>query len=163
MYQRSVVKDILKRENIDPKKYDPRMFVAEISNLKNEMKSPDDAIEAASDFMGMMIGKVYAEYQRVLLKNHALDFDDLIMTTIQLFERVPEVLDYYQSKFQYIHVDEYQDTNRAQYLLVKMLADKFKNICVVGDSDRSIYGWRGADIYNILSFEDDYKDAKTIF
>ncbi|QYA39720.1 DNA helicase PcrA [Macrococcoides caseolyticum] len=161
--QRSVVKDILKRENIDPKKYDPRMFVAEISNLKNEMKSPDDAIEAASDFMGMMISKVYAEYQRVLLKNHALDFDDLIMTTIQLFERVPEVLDYYQSKFQYIHVDEYQDTNRAQYLLVKMLADKFKNICVVGDSDQSIYGWRGADIYNILSFEDDYKDAKTIF
>ena len=161
--QRSVVKDILKRENIDPKKYDPRMFVAEISNLKNEMKSPDDAIEAASDFMSMMISKVYAEYQRVLLKNHALDFDDLIMTTIQLFERVPEVLDYYQSKFQYIHVDEYQDTNRAQYLLVKMLADKFKNICVVGDSDQSIYGWRGADIYNILSFEDDYKDAKTIF
>lgn len=161
--QRSVVKDILKRENIDPKKYDPRMFVAEISNLKNEMKSPDDAIEAASDFMGMMISKVYAEYQRVLLKNHALDFDDLIMTTIQLFERVPEVLDYYQSKFQYIHVDEYQDTNRAQYLLVKMLADKFKNICVVGDSDQSIYGWRGADIYNILSFEDDYKEAKTIF
>ncbi|MCG7420670.1 DNA helicase PcrA [Macrococcus epidermidis] len=161
--QRSVVKDILKKENIDPKKYDPRMFVGEISNLKNELKTPDDAQADANDFMSVMVAKVYKQYQEKLLKNHALDFDDLIMMTLKLFERVPDVLDYYQNKFQYIHVDEYQDTNRAQYMLVKMLADKFKNLCVVGDSDQSIYGWRGADIYNILSFEKDYKDAKTIF
>jgi DNA helicase-2/ATP-dependent DNA helicase PcrA len=97
-----------------------------------------------------------------LLKNHALDFDDLIMMTIQLFKRVPEVLEFYQRKFQYIHVDEYQDTNRAQYLLVKMIAERFKNLCVVGDSDQSIYRWRGADITNILSFEKDYPNAKVI-
>lgn len=96
---------------------------------------------------------VYTEYQKRLLKNNSLDFDDLIMTTIQLFERVPEVLEFYQRKFQYIHVDEYQDTNKAQYLLVKHLAARFKNLCVVGDSDQSIYRWRGADISNILSFE----------
>ncbi len=96
---------------------------------------------------------MYKEYQKRLLRNHALDFDDLIMTTIQLFQRVPEVLEYYQRKFQYIHVDEYQDTNRSQYLLVNMLAKRFQNLCVVGDSDQSIYRWRGADISNILSFE----------
>lgn len=106
---------------------------------------------------------MYKGYQRQLSRNEALDFDDLIMTTINLFERVPEALEYYQNKFQYIHVDEYQDTNKAQYTLIKLLANKFKNLCVVGDSDQSIYGWRGADIQNILSFEEDYPDAKTIF
>ena len=93
-----------------------------------------------------MVASVYKGYQDKLLRNHALDFDDLIMMTIQLFNRVPEVLEYYQNKFQYIHVDEYQDTNKAQYTLVNLLASKFENICVVGDSDQSIYGWRGADI-----------------
>ncbi|MBA5790315.1 UvrD-helicase domain-containing protein, partial [Escherichia coli] len=102
------------------------------------------------------------KYEKKLKKNQALDFDDLIMVTIQLFERVPDVLEYYQRKFQYIHVDEYQDTNHAQYLLVKQLASRFKNLCVVGDSDQSIYGWRGADISNIMSFEKDYPNAKTI-
>ena len=110
-----------------------------------------------------MVATVYKGYQRQLSRNEALDFDDLIMTTINLFERVPETLEYYQNKFQYIHVDEYQDTNKAQYTLVKLLANKFKNLCVVGDSDQSIYGWRGADIQNILSFEEDYPEAKTIF
>lgn len=110
-----------------------------------------------------MVATVYSGYQRQLSRNEALDFDDLIMTTINLFERVPEVLEYYQNKFQYIHVDEYQDTNKAQYTLVKLLASKFKNLCVVGDSDQSIYGWRGADIQNILSFEKDYPEANTIF
>ena len=109
-----------------------------------------------------MVATVYSGYQRQLSRNEALDFDDLIMTTINLFERVPEVLEYYQNKFQYIHVDEYQDTNKAQYTLVKLLASKFKNLCVVGDSDQSIYGWRGADIQNILSFEKDYPEANTI-
>src|SRR5690625_4183821 len=110
-----------------------------------------------------MVSKVYKEYQRIIRKSQAMDFDDLIMQTIHLFQRVPEVLQYYQRRFQYIHVDEYQDTNHAQYYLVKLLASRFQNICVVGDSDQSIYRWRGANIANILSFEKDYPAAKTIF
>lgn len=109
-----------------------------------------------------IVSDVFEEYEKRLLKNHSLDFDDLIMKTIQLFKRVPEVLEYYQRKFQYIHVDEYQDTNKAQYQLVHLLAARFQNLCVVGDSDQSIYGWRGADIANILSFEKDYPNAKVI-
>ena len=161
--QKSVIKDVLKTENIDSKRYDPRMFLSAISNMKNELKTPEDAEEEATDFMSDMVARVYTGYQRQLSRNEAMDFDDLIMKTINLFERVPDVLEYYQNKFQYIHVDEYQDTNRAQYTLVKLLASKFKNLCVVGDSDQSIYGWRGADIQNILSFEEDYPNAKTIF
>ncbi|WP_281673189.1 DNA helicase PcrA [Staphylococcus auricularis] len=161
--QKSVVKDVLKNENIDSKKYEPRSFISAISNLKNELKTPKDAQNEAQDFYSQMVATVYSGYQKQLFRNSALDFDDLIMTTIHLFERVPEVLEYYQNKFQYIHVDEYQDTNKAQYTLVKQLADKFKNICVVGDSDQSIYGWRGADIQNILNFEEDYPDATTIY
>lgn len=161
--QKSVIKDVLKTENIDSKRYEPRMFLSAISNMKNELKTVEDAEIEATDFMSDMVARVYAGYQRQLSRNEALDFDDLIMTTINLFKRVPDVLEYYQNKFQYIHVDEYQDTNRAQYTLVKLLADKFKNLCVVGDSDQSIYGWRGADIQNILSFEEDYPNARTIF
>lgn len=161
--QKSVIKDVLKNENIDSKKFEPRMFIGAISNLKNELKTPEDAQKEATDYHSQMVATVYSGYQRRLSRNEALDFDDLIMTTINLFERVPDVLEYYQNKFQYIHVDEYQDTNKAQYTLVKLLASKFKNLCVVGDSDQSIYGWRGADIQNILSFEEDYPEAKTIF
>ncbi|HCY7650567.1 TPA: DNA helicase PcrA [Staphylococcus aureus] len=161
--QKSVIKDVLKNENIDSKKFEPRMFIGAISNLKNELKTPADAQKEATDYHSQMVATVYSGYQRQLSRNEALDFDDLIMTTINLFERVPEVLEYYQNKFQYIHVDEYQDTNKAQYTLVKLLASKFKNLCVVGDSDQSIYGWRGADIQNILSFEKDYPEANTIF
>lgn len=161
--QKSVLKDVLKRENIDPKKYEPRMFIGEISQLKNELMTPVKAEAEANDYFSRMVATVYKGYQQQLIRNQALDFDDLIMTTIQLFERVPEVLDYYQNKFQYIHVDEYQDTNTAQYTLVNLLAQKFKNLCVVGDSDQSIYGWRGANIHNILSFENDYPNARTIF
>lgn len=161
--QKSVIKDVLKNENIDSKRFEPRMFVGAISNLKNELKTPEDAMKEANDFHSQMVATVYSGYQRQLSRNEALDFDDLIMKTIRLFERVPDTLEYYQNKFQYIHVDEYQDTNKAQYTLVKLLASKFKNLCVVGDSDQSIYGWRGADIQNILSFEEDYPEAKTIF
>ena len=161
--QKSVIKEILKKENIDSKKYEPRTFIGAISNLKNELKTAEDAEKEANDFYAMMVARVYKGYQNKLLRNHALDFDDLIMMTIQLFDRVPEVLEFYQNKFQYIHVDEYQDTNKAQYTLVNLLASKFQNICVVGDSDQSIYGWRGADIKNILSFEEDYPKAQTIF
>ncbi|OXB93713.1 DNA helicase PcrA [Parageobacillus galactosidasius] len=160
--QLSVLKNILKEKNIDPKKFDPRAILGTISNAKNELLTPEKFAKKVSSYYEKIVSDVYEEYQKRLLRNHALDFDDLIMTTIQLFERVPEVLEHYQYKFQYIHIDEYQDTNRAQYVLVKMLASRFKNICVVGDADQSIYRWRGADIQNILSFEKDYPNAKVI-
>ncbi|MCL6573146.1 MAG: UvrD-helicase domain-containing protein, partial [Bacillus sp. (in: Bacteria)] len=160
--QLSVVKGILKEKNLDPKKYDPRAILGSISSAKNELIEPVEFKKTANDFFEKIVSDVYEEYQKRLHKNQALDFDDLIMLTIRLFERDPDVLIYYQRKFQYIHVDEYQDTNKAQYLLVKMLAERFKNLCVVGDSDQSIYGWRGADIANILSFEKDYPNASVI-
>ena len=160
--QQSVVKGILKDKNIDPKKHDPRAILGAISSAKNELIDPESYSKLVGGYMEQIISDVYAEYQKRLRKNNALDFDDLIMSTINLFKRVPEVLEYYQRKFQYIHVDEYQDTNRAQYTLVKLLAARFQNLCVVGDSDQSIYRWRGADIGNILSFEKDYQRAQTI-
>ncbi|MEB6549823.1 DNA helicase PcrA [Heyndrickxia sporothermodurans] len=160
--QQSVVKGILKDKNIDPKKFDARSILGTISSAKNELVDPEEYSKLVGGYYEQVVSDVYEEYQKRLRKNQALDFDDLIMKTIQLFQRVPEVLEYYQRKFQYIHVDEYQDTNRAQYMLVKMLASRFQNLCVVGDSDQSIYRWRGADIANILSFEKDYPRAKVI-
>lgn len=160
--QLSVIKSILKERNLDPKKYDPRAILGSISSAKNELITPEEYAKTAGGAWEQIVSDVYTDYQKKLLKNQALDFDDLIMSTIQLFRRVPEVLEYYQRKFQYIHVDEYQDTNRAQYMLVKMLAARFQNLCVVGDSDQSIYRWRGADIANILSFEKDYPSANVI-
>ncbi|MFN2747937.1 MULTISPECIES: DNA helicase PcrA [Bacillus] len=160
--QLSVIKGILKERNIDPKKFDPRSILGSISGAKNELIEPEEYEKTAGGFFDQVVSDVYTDYQKKLRKNQSLDFDDLIMTTIRLFDRVPEVLEYYQRKFQYIHVDEYQDTNRAQYLLVKKLAQRFQNICVVGDSDQSIYRWRGADIANILSFEKDYPNASVI-
>ena len=161
--QQSVIKQILKDKNMDTKKFDYRALLGTISSAKNELVSTEEYEKLASDFYTKTAADVYKEYQKRLRKNQALDFDDLIMLTIQLFQRVPEVLEYYQRKFQYIHVDEYQDTNRAQYMLVKLLASRFRNLCVVGDSDQSIYRWRGADIANILSFEKDYPNATMIF
>ncbi|MCA1322022.1 DNA helicase PcrA [Bacillus tianshenii] len=160
--QLSVIKNILKDRNIDPKKFEPRTILGTISSAKNELMTPEEYAKQPMGPYEQKIGEIYADYQKRLKKNQALDFDDLIMTTIHLFKRVPEVLEYYQRKFQYIHVDEYQDTNRAQYTLVKMLADRLKNLCVVGDSDQSIYRWRGADIANILSFEKDYPNAEVV-
>ncbi|USK34209.1 DNA helicase PcrA [Bacillus sp. F19] len=160
--QLSVIKSILKERNIDPKKFDPRSILGSISGAKNELITPDEFEKTAGGMYEQAASDVYKDYQKKLLKNQSLDFDDLIMTTIQLFQRVPEVLEFYQRKFQFIHVDEYQDTNKAQYLLVKMLASRFQNLCVVGDSDQSIYRWRGADIANILSFEKDYPTASVI-
>ncbi|MCM3570215.1 DNA helicase PcrA [Neobacillus mesonae] len=160
--QQSVIKGILKDKNIDPKKFDPRAILGTISSAKNELVDPEEYAKMSGGYYEQTVSDVYEEYQKRLRKNQALDFDDLIMKTIQLFQRVPEVLEYYQRKFQYIHVDEYQDTNRAQYMLVKLLANRFQNLCVVGDSDQSIYRWRGADIANILSFEKDYPNATVI-
>jgi len=160
--QVSVIKQILKEQNIDPKKFSPRAILGTISSAKNELQTAGDYRHKAKGLYEEIVRDVYEEYEKRLLKNHALDFDDLIMTTIHLFKRVPESLQFYQKKFQYIHVDEYQDTNKAQYTLVKLLAERFRNLCVVGDSDQSIYKWRGADIKNILSFEQDYPDAEVI-
>ncbi|ANA79715.1 ATP-dependent DNA helicase PcrA [Paenibacillus vortex V453] len=160
--QLSVIRNVMKHHNIDPKKFEPKAVQAAMSAAKNELISPQQYEQKAGDYFESLVAKVYTEYQKRLKSNNSLDFDDLIMTTIQLFKEVPEVLDFYQRKFQYIHVDEYQDTNRAQYMLCRMLADSHHRICVVGDSDQSIYRWRGADITNILNFEQDYPEARTI-
>ena len=162
--QLTVIKNVSKELNIDPKQYDPRMLLNAVSSAKNECTTYQEYRAACSEAnpYEKTVANVYEAYQRRLEKNQSLDFDDLIMTTIRLFKEMPEVLEFYQNKFQYIHVDEYQDTNHSQYELVQMLASKFQNICVVGDSDQSIYRWRGADIGNILSFEKDYPTAKTI-
>lgn len=160
----SVIKSCLKDLNLDSKKFDPRAMQAKISGLKNELKSPDDfaRMVGGDDFYNKVVLDVYRAYEKKLRANQSLDFDDLIMKTIDLFTEVPDALQFYQNKFRYIHVDEYQDTNRAQYMLVQMLADRHRNLCVVGDGDQSIYGWRGADISNILNFEEDYPNATVI-
>ncbi len=160
--QRSVVKDILKRRNLDIKQHNPRSIIGFISDKKNQLIRPKQSAEEAEGYLDTLYSEIYHDYQEVLYRNSALDFDDLIMLTIELFEKEKPVLERYQNLFQYIHVDEYQDTNHAQYQLVKLLAEKYRNICVVGDSDQSIYKFRGADITNILNFEDDYPEAAVI-
>ncbi len=160
--QLSLIKQILKEKNIDSKKFDARSILGTISSAKNELTKPKEFEASATQMYEQVAADVYTEYQKRLKSNNAMDFDDLIMKTIDLFKLVPEVLEFYQRKFQYILVDEYQDTNRAQYMLVKMISDKYENLCVVGDSDQSIYRWRGADIANILSFEKDYANAAVI-
>lgn len=160
--QLTLMKRVLKELNIDPKKYDPRSILGAISNAKNGLLTPADYQETQGDFFTQIVGRCYEIYQKELRQNQCMDFDDLIMNTIRLFKENPEALAFYQNKFQYIHVDEYQDTNHAQYTLVNMLAARFKNLCVVGDADQSIYGWRGADMQNILDFEKDYPEAEVI-
>lgn len=162
--QLTAVKQVLKELNLDSKQYDPRAMLGIISSAKNDCIDAEQFRKNCNPHnpYERTAADVYDRYTKKLRQNQSMDFDDLIMMTIVLFKRVPEVLEFYQNKFQYIHVDEYQDTNKSQYELVNMLASKFGNICVVGDSDQSIYKWRGADIGNILSFEKDYKDAKVI-
>ena len=160
--QQTAMKRILKKLDIDSEKYDYRMILNRISQAKNDLEDVEEFNNKYTGYVEQIIGKCYREYQKELAKSMTLDFDDLIMLTVQLFQKHPETLQYYQQKFQYIHVDEYQDTNHAQYRLVTMLAKKFKNICVVGDADQSIYGWRGADMSNILEFEKDYQNAKVV-
>ena len=160
---KSVMKEICKRLNIDTKIYKERSLLAAISSAKDELVAPDDfAREAAGDFGKRRQAEVYREYQNVLKKNNALDFDDLIVKTVELLRNDAEVLAYYQERFRYIMVDEYQDTNTAQFELIRLLAGKYKNLCVVGDDDQSIYKFRGANIYNILNFEKHFPDAVTI-
>ncbi len=160
--QHTLMRRVLKALNIDPKKYPPRAILAEISNAKNLLMTEKAYENQAYNFWQQTVAKAYKMYQAELRRSETVDFDDLIMLTVRLFEEHPQVLSYYQNKFHYIHVDEYQDTNHAQYRLVHLLAERFKNVCVVGDADQSIYGWRGADMQNILDFEKDYPDAQTI-
>jgi len=163
--QRTLMKRICSELNVDTKKYDPRAILSAISNAKNAMQTATDyaALNShANNPLNQIVAKAYVLYQKELENSQALDFDDLIMKTIELFEKDPETLEYYQNKFHYIHVDEYQDTNDAQYQLVTLLAAKYKNLCVVGDADQSIYGWRGANMNNILNFERDYPEAHTV-
>ena len=161
--QKAVIKEIVKRFNINTKMYSERSFMSFISSAKDELRTPDDlAREYAGDYGKSEYIRVYREYQDVLHKSNALDFDDLIVKTVELFNRCPEVLEGYQERFRYIMVDEYQDTNTAQFELVRLIADKYRNICVVGDDDQSIYKFRGANIRNILDFEKHYPEAKVV-
>ncbi|MGT2807359.1 DNA helicase PcrA [Streptococcus iniae] len=160
--QRTLMKRILKQLNLDPKKWNERAILGTISNAKNDLLDEKAYDMQAADMYTQMVAKCYKLYQEELRRSEAFDFDDLIMMTLRLFDQNPDVLSYYQQRYQYIHVDEYQDTNHAQYQLVKLLASRFRNICVVGDADQSIYGWRGADMQNILDFEKDYSDAKVV-
>lgn len=161
--QNTLMKRILKDLNFDSKQFKPKSILASISNAKNELIDEIRYEKEAQGFYQDVVAKCYKAYQKELRLSESLDFDDLIMQTVRLFEEDEEALSYYQRKFQYIHVDEYQDTNHAQYQLVKMLASRFQNLCVVGDVDQSIYGWRGADISNIMSFEEDFPQARSIF
>ena len=161
--QKSVIKEICKRLQIDTKLYRERFFMAEISAAKDEMLSPVDyALKTQGDQRMQKVAEVYKEYQRQLFDNNALDFDDLICRTVELFQSCPEVLEQYQERFRFIMVDEYQDTNTAQFKLVSLLAAKYRNLCVVGDDDQSIYRFRGANIGNILNFEQFFPDAEVI-
>lgn len=161
--QQTLIKDSIRELNLNEKNFPVREVLAKIGRAKDELKEPAEfAAEAGSDFRLAKIARIYELYQKKLRNNNALDFDDIIMMTIKLFLDHPPVMEYYQRKFKYIMVDEYQDTNKAQYTLISLLANHYKNLCVVGDDDQSIYGWRGADIRNILDFEKEFKDTKVI-
>ncbi|MDF8374387.1 DNA helicase PcrA [Weissella paramesenteroides] len=160
--QRTLIKRILKDFNVDIEKYAPRSVLGAISNAKNAMEGPEEYVKKATGPFEEIVGKAYKEYQHRLALAQSLDFDDLIMLTIELLHKDQEVLSYYQEKFLYVHVDEYQDTNDAQYELVTLLSAKHRNLAVVGDSDQSIYGWRGANMQIILNFSKEYPDAKTV-
>ncbi len=160
--QQILTKRIIEAMGLDVKKITPKAVLSHISNAKNQLLGPSDYMQYANDYFSEKVAQVFPKYQRELQKNSALDFDDIIMKTVELFQQFPEVLDYYQEKFKFISVDEYQDTNKAQYILIKLLAQKYQNICVIGDADQSIYSWRGATIQNIMDFEKDYPNARAV-
>ncbi|SNX53012.1 DNA helicase PcrA [Thermoanaerobacterium sp. RBIITD] len=161
--QKSLITDCIKELNLNEKQYTPKGMLNAISNAKDKMVGPDEyLLEFGNDFRSKKVADVYKLYQDKLKKDNALDFDDIIIKTIELFKNDEDILKYYQNKFRYIMVDEYQDTNKPQYEFINLLASKYRNLCVVGDDDQSIYGWRGADIKNILDFEKDYPDATVI-
>ncbi|MDN5331735.1 MAG: ATP-dependent helicase UvrD/PcrA [Tepidanaerobacteraceae bacterium] len=160
--QQVVARDSVKAMGLDEKKYSPQAALNYIGRAKDRLLTPGECYDRAKDIREKTFARIYEFYQKKLKELNALDFDDLIMKTVELFREYPEVLSHYQAKFKYILVDEYQDTNRAQYVLVKLLAEKHRNLCVVGDDDQSIYSFRGADIRNILDFEEDFPDATVI-
>ena len=161
--QKHVIKEICKRLNVDTKIHKERTILSVISSAKNEMIDANTyALNSAGDFSKKKIAEAYAEYEKILYKNNAMDFDDLLVKTVEVLRNNEDVLNYYQERFKYIMVDEYQDTNTVQFRLVSLLAGKYRNLCVVGDDDQSIYKFRGANIYNILNFEKEYPDAKVI-
>ena len=161
--QKSLMKDVCRKMNIDTKIYKERSLLAQISHAKDELLTPDDMeMKAAGDYNMKKVASVYREYQAALRKNNALDFDDLIVKTVELFEKCGAVLEYYQERFKYIMVDEYQDTNTAQFKFISLLAQRYQNLCVVGDDDQSIYKFRGANIGNILGFEHVFPEARVI-
>ncbi len=161
--QKALMKQIIKKLNLDPKKYKEKFFLGKISSAKDELISyADYALRFGSDPTEQLVSRVYREYQTALSDNNAMDFDDLIFKTVELFKQEPEVLNHYQSRFKYVMVDEYQDTNTAQFEFVRLLAAAHHNICVVGDDDQSIYRFRGANIHNILNFEEHFENATVI-
>ena len=160
--QARLVKRCIIELDKDPKRFNPRSFAAQISAAKNRLMSADDFLRNSEGYMAENVAEVYELYQRRLYENNAMDFDDLLMQTVALLEVFPEVRERYQTRFKYISVDEYQDTNHAQYRLVNILAAAHRNLCVVGDDDQSVYSWRGADIRNILDFERDYPEAGVV-
>jgi len=160
--QISLIKRSMQELDLDPKQYTPQAIASTISNAKSRMLTPNDYIQQGRSYFDEIVGRTYERYQQLLGESNALDFDDLLMMTVFLFKKNPKVLSRYQSRYLHILVDEFQDTNLVQYELMKQLADKHRNICVVGDPDQSIYSWRSADLRNILSFEKDYPDAKVV-
>lgn len=160
--QQALMKQCLKALNIDDKKFPPSAVLNYIGRAKDHLMEPAKCVDKAENFRESTMAKIYMLYQKKLHENNALDFDDIIMKTVELFRTFPQVLDYYQNRFKYILVDEYQDTNMAQYELIKLMAAKHRNLCVVGDDDQSIYSFRGADVRNILEFEKDFPDATVI-
>ena len=161
--QKSIIKEVLKKMNLDPKQYRERSILSQISNAKDNLITPDEMYQnSGGNYNTMKTAEIYREYQEQLKKNNAVDFDDIINLTVQLFETDSEVLKYYQERFKYIMVDEYQDTNNAQFTLIRLLAGGYRNLCVVGDDDQSIYKFRGANINNILDFEKYFNETKTI-
>lgn len=161
--QKTLMKEVCRKTDIDTKRFKERMLLSVISSAKNEMILPEEfELNAGGDFVQLKIAKVYKEYEAQMRANNALDFDDLLVKTVQLLETQPDVRENYQERFRYIMVDEYQDTNTVQFRLVSLLAGKYRNLCVVGDDDQSIYKFRGANIRNILDFEKEFSDAKVI-
>ena len=161
--QKTLIKEVCRKVDVDTKVYKERSLLSAISSAKNEMILPDEyEMNAGGDFAKLKIAKVYREYEAQLKANNALDFDDLLVKTVQLLQTQPDVLENFQERFRYIMVDEYQDTNKVQFKLVSLLAGKYKNLCVVGDDDQSIYKFRGANIRNILDFEHEFPDAKVV-
>ncbi|MGA1479093.1 MAG: ATP-dependent helicase [Candidatus Actinomarina sp.] len=157
-----VVRNCMSDNNVDLKQYSPKRFQAQISNLKNNMINPKEALEIADTFFDVKVAEIYISYEKKLKQANAMDFDDLLLKTVELFEKFESVLSFWAGKFQFVMVDEYQDTNFVQYKLVELLGSNNKNVCVVGDSDQSIYAFRGADIRNIIEFEKDFENAKII-